>query len=207
MKNANAKLTPATSSAVPVMIVLGRDDAGRAHASWFDAGEAKLAAKAASMMGMHALIVASDEIRQLADKLPHGRVFASGRAFVPFVRASTYDKFAAHVPEAATAKPLRLVGGSGKDETEKGQDTKLSKNSAAASTGARGTLPADWSKLAVGHKVLASYEKDNGWWPAYITEEADDGMLVLRWEDDGDPTPLIRKREEIGLFHPNFAGN
>ncbi|MBC6718669.1 hypothetical protein H9Q09_21020 [Aurantimonas sp. DM33-3] len=202
MKNANAKLAPATSSAVPSMIVLGRDDAGKAHASWFDAGEAKLAAKAAAMMGMNALTVATDELRELAAVLPHGRVFASGRAFVPFVRASTYDKLAAHVPEGKTAKPLRLVGGSGKDETAKSPGPKL-----PAGAVVRGTLPEDWSKLAVGHKVLTSYEKDNGWWPAYITEEADDGMFVLRWEDEGDPTPLIRKREEIGLFHPNFAGN
>jgi hypothetical protein len=35
----------------PALVVFGRDEAGKAHASWFDQGDAKLAKKAAELMG------------------------------------------------------------------------------------------------------------------------------------------------------------
>ncbi len=50
-------------------------------------------------MGMSAVQVATDELRGLAGQLPHGRVFSSGRAFVPFVKGSLYDQLATHAPK------------------------------------------------------------------------------------------------------------
>src|SRR4051812_20984121 len=70
---------PKPSSAAPAIIVFGRDEAGKAHASWFDQSEAALAEKAADLMGLRVLRVQTDEHRVLAAQLPHGRVFASGR--------------------------------------------------------------------------------------------------------------------------------
>ena len=46
-------------------------------------------------MGMHVLRLETAEARELAAKLPQGRVFASGRAFVPFVKAGLYGSLAA----------------------------------------------------------------------------------------------------------------
>ncbi len=39
-------------------------------------------------MGLRLLPVQTDMERALAAKVPRGRVFASGRAFVPFIKAS-----------------------------------------------------------------------------------------------------------------------
>jgi hypothetical protein len=80
---ANAE-TPAATA----LIVFGRDNGGKPHASRFDASEAELAEKAAGLMGMQVLRPETGEQRALAAKLPKGRVFASGRAFVPFVKAA-----------------------------------------------------------------------------------------------------------------------
>src|SRR6476620_10331478 len=41
----------------PAVVVFGRDEAGKAHASWFDHGEAALAEKAAGLMGLRVLRV------------------------------------------------------------------------------------------------------------------------------------------------------
>ena len=43
------------ADALPALIVLGLDDSGKAHASWFDAAEADIARSAASFMGMRSL--------------------------------------------------------------------------------------------------------------------------------------------------------
>ena len=75
---------PEAGAPALALVVFGRDGIGRPHASVFDRSEADLAEKAAGLMGTRVLRVRTDEQRELAAKLPHGRLFASGRAFVPF---------------------------------------------------------------------------------------------------------------------------
>src|SRR5215217_6420515 len=62
----------------PCVVVFGRDEAGKPHASWFDAESAELAVKAADLMQMRILRVETEEQRDLARQLAPGRVFASG---------------------------------------------------------------------------------------------------------------------------------
>ena len=76
---------PEADASALALVVFGRDEAGKPHASAFDSSEAELAEKAAGLMGMRMLRIETDEQRDLAAKVPRGRVFASGRAFVPFV--------------------------------------------------------------------------------------------------------------------------
>ena len=77
------------------VVVFGRDEAGKPHASSLGTSEAELAEKAAGLMGMRVLRLTSDEERELAAKLPRGRVFGSGRAFVPFVKVGLFDRLEA----------------------------------------------------------------------------------------------------------------
>jgi len=70
----------ADDQAEPSLVVFGRDDAGKPRASWFDAGSADLATKAADLMNMRVLRIATEEQKGLAGQLARGRVFASGRA-------------------------------------------------------------------------------------------------------------------------------
>lgn len=83
------------------VIVFGLDNNDRPHASWFGDDDMVLARKAAEMMGMAAVDVTSDGLRQLAAQLPAGRVFASGRAFVPFVKGGLYSELVAQLPAGA----------------------------------------------------------------------------------------------------------
>jgi hypothetical protein len=77
------------------IVLFGLDDRGKPHASAFDAANAELAQKAAGLMGMRVLRPETDDQRALAAKLPRGRVFESGRAFVPFVKRPIYESLAA----------------------------------------------------------------------------------------------------------------
>src|SRR5215211_6247036 len=88
-----AQAIPAdTPAPEPAVVVFGRDEAGKPHASWFDAESAELAVKAAQLMQMRVLKVETEEQRAIARQLAPGRVFATGRAFMPFVRANLYSK-------------------------------------------------------------------------------------------------------------------
>src|SRR5215218_2621290 len=82
----------ANAQAEPSLVVFGRDDAGKPRASWFDAGSADLASKAADLMKMRVLKIKTDEQKAVARQLAPGRVFASGRAFTPFARATVFSQ-------------------------------------------------------------------------------------------------------------------
>jgi hypothetical protein len=94
----------------PALVVFGLDDTKRPHASAFVARQAELAEKAAGLMGMATLRPATDEQKALAAKLPRGRVFASGRAFVPFVRAGLYESIVAAIGGVPQTAPFGLYG-------------------------------------------------------------------------------------------------
>ena len=95
MSAATEAAKPGTDAATLAIVVFGRDDAGKPRAAAFDHSDAQLAEKAAGLMGMRVLRLEADKARELAGRLPRGRVFASGRAFVPFVKAGLYDALAA----------------------------------------------------------------------------------------------------------------
>src|SRR3954470_16537649 len=126
-------MTPAP--ATPALIVFGRTEPGKAHAAFFDRSEAALAEKAADFMSLRVLRVKTDEHRALATQLPHGSVFASGRAFVPFVKAALFLQLqtaAQAAADASRAKPTASAADS--SEAEKAP-TPESKRPAGAANG------------------------------------------------------------------------
>ena len=177
---ANETLT--ATAAEPALVVFGRDDANKAHASWFSAADAELAIKAAGMMGMRVLPVTTDEHRVAAAKLAAGRIFESGRGFVPFAKEAAYKALealdGAYAPPAPPEpEPEAFVAPS--------------------------CLPATWAALAVGAVVLASPGEDEGWWPSVVTEDRGEGLYVLRWVGfDNEPT-FVRRGDDLGLMPPS----
>ena len=56
------------------------------QASHFIDGEVPLARKAAALMGVSTLPLTTDAERELAAKVPRGRIFGTGKAFLPLSR-------------------------------------------------------------------------------------------------------------------------
>ncbi|MBV9828190.1 MAG: hypothetical protein JO001_21360 [Alphaproteobacteria bacterium] len=77
-------------------MVLGTDVEGKWHASRFDDSELALVRRAADLMGYYVVRVQTDnaELHALAEALPVGKIFASGKAFVPFVAGPVFQKLA-----------------------------------------------------------------------------------------------------------------
>ena len=77
---------------IPILIVLGVDIDGKPHASRFEAADAPLVTRAAELMSFHLIRVSPEkqDLYGIAEQLPFGKIFASGRAFVPFVARAVF---------------------------------------------------------------------------------------------------------------------
>ena len=203
------KSTPAapvskSAAAAPNVIIVGRDDRDKAHASWFPESSAAAAREAAERMSMHAIDVDKAN-RSLADKLPAGKLFESGLAFVPFVKREVHDALLAtvSVEERDRIEAARLSAAATKAAAR-------AEESVTAHTEAPpilpGSLPDDWSKIKVNSVVLASVERADGWWEALVIEDKGDELLVLNWRGYTDWEPFLRRRDQLALLPPSYTG-
>ncbi len=168
------------------LILYGRDDAGKPHASWFAEADAELATKAAGLMTMAVLPVTSDEARALALQLPAGRIFESGKGFVPFVKKVNFEALVAlgGEPPKPSAKP-KPAEPAGEVEAEVEALTHTS-------------VPTSWDEVAPGGLVLAP-NGDEAWYSAVVTEDRGDDVFILRWRGWPDEPPFVRRREHLAL--------
>jgi len=180
----------------PALVLLGRDDKGKPHASWFSCADAAGVERAASLMNFAAIPVDTEDLAKIAASLPPGKLFESGKAFVPFVKRETYELLAAHLDDefltATSARVAAAANEQGYAEASKGE--------------APAHLPDDWSKLAVGDRVLASDGPGDGWYEADVREILPDGKFRLAWRDWPEIAPFSREVTDIALLHPKHTG-
>lgn len=185
-----------TTAALPALVMLGLDDKGKPHASRFGLGDAEGVHRAASLMNFAVIQIDTDDLASIAATLPQGKLFESGKAFVPFVKRETFELLAAHLDDeflAATSARVAAAGG--------GQ------NYAEASKGeAPAHLPEDWSQLKAGNRVLASDGPGDGWYEADVREVLPDGKFRLQWCDWPEIAPFSRAVTDIALLHPKHIG-
>lgn len=192
---------PATSTVTPGLIVFGRDDKSRPHASRFAADEVEVAERAAALMGMHVLAVSKNEHQTLADGLPLGRVFDSGRAFVPFVKADLFDKLMAAAGLPNSPQSIRAAARpAGSPPTAKGDQ---GSSDAPGGAGGPHKPPCDWADIGIGSLVLATTGgPQEGWFEAVVMCTKADNHFELRWRDFPLDENISRHRRELALLHP-----
>jgi hypothetical protein len=181
------------------LVLLGRDEAGKPHASRFAPEDGPAARKAATIMGMATLEAEGDELAGLAAQLPTGKLFDSGRAFVPFVKGALYEQLHDHLPKKdreALAETMRI-------RREAAEAAKAD----ASAVPETFTLPEDWSKIIVGNLVLAYDGDDEAWFEAYVVEAKKEDQFLLRWRDYPDLANFIVRRNRIALLHPTYPVN
>ena len=111
--------TPATSTPAPV-VLFGIDSHGKPKGARFGRDHADLAIKAASQLQLRVLASNDPKVADLATQLPVGRVHATGRTFVPFIRRDLYDKLVAAAPNG-NAHPTSTLAGGGPGAAEWGR--------------------------------------------------------------------------------------
>ncbi|KQP94360.1 hypothetical protein ASF60_13020 [Methylobacterium sp. Leaf113] len=181
-----------TAAVSLALIVFGRDKDGKPHASAFAEADATLATKAADLMGMRTLAVETEEHRSIASQLPLGRVFASGKGFVPFVKKGLYERLSALAGPAITAAddtaPINA------DAVPEGDGCEASKSAEQR--------PVSWSEITAGSTVLVHGGGEDGWFEAEVVEAKADDLFTLRWRDWPELPILVRTRSHIALLNP-----
>ena len=173
--------TPAPISPLP-LVLFGIDSRGKPKAARFGKQHAGLALKAASQLHLNVLTGSDPTVVELASRLPVGRVHATGRTFVPFIRRDLYDKLvAAAAGDAATTQN----GSSGASGSTPG--------------GSAPRLPKTWQEIGMGDLVVANDSRDEGWYEAIVIH-VDGDMLTLRWRDY---QRLVRHRNRLALLYPD----
>jgi hypothetical protein len=144
------------------------------------------------------------EFAPIGMKLPVGRLYASGRAFIPPIRRDLYDKLFATKGKDA--------GFSRKGEADAAEDTA----SVVASSSQSGSppspkvtcvspvtsgLPRSWDSVGVGQMVLVQESPAEGWWEAVIVQREDE-VLTLRFRDYPKLPTFVRHISTIALVNP-----
>jgi hypothetical protein len=191
----------------PALVVFGRDATDKPHALSFTAGEADLATKAAELMGLRLLPVQTDLERALATKVPRGRVFATGRAFVPFIKATLFTELQAAALNSGV-KPLKLLIGpasTGASEPTPAAPATFAKPLKGNNI-APVKQPCGWADIRVGSIVLgAAPPRWTEWYECLVLAVEGEDHFTLRYCDWPKEPPFKRRRVELGLMHPVYT--
>jgi hypothetical protein len=178
------KVNHSTPTLAPV-VLFGIDSNGKPKAARFSKDHAGLAVKAASQLQLRVLASSDPKIAEIAARLPVGRVHATGKTLVPFIRRDLYDKLLAAAPNGNPTPPASGAGGS----------------DASKPSGDRPNLPKQWRDVTLGDLVVAQQTPDEGWYEA-IVAEANGDMLTLRWRDYPKERQIVRHRYQLALLYP-----
>lgn len=182
----SSNLLPTIATEKPSVILASIDGSGKARASTFPTSLRKAAAKAAELGGSTVIEVTSDAMLELALKLPKGKIYESGRAFVPFVKAKLFQSVAEHAPLIAQ-KPRGTTLPRGMTSEHKNIINQAK--------------PAgDRSKTEEGSMFLA--HDGEAWFEAVVVKVVDESTVSLRWRDYDEEPPFDMKLEQLGLLPP-----
>jgi hypothetical protein len=182
--------TSATSCPAPV-VLFGIDSHGKPKGARFGKDQADLAIKAANQLQLRVLASDDPKVADLATQLPVGRVHATGRTFVPFIRRDLYDKLVAAAPNG-NAHPT--------SPPESGSSGAAGAKPPGSSSP---NLPKTWQEIGVGDLVVAQQSPDDGWYEAVVAEVNSD-MLTVRWRDYPRERKIVRHRLRLGLLYPGL---
>ena len=169
------------------LVLFGIDSRGKPKAARFGKEHASLAMKAATQLQLNVLASSNPKIAEIAARLPVGRVHATGRMFVPFIRHDLYDKLVAAAANGNTPSASPPNGSSGASGSTPG--------------GSAPHLPQNWREIGVGDLVVTHEGPEEGWYEAIVVEAATD-MLTLRWRDYPRERRVVRHRLRLGLLYP-----
>ena len=201
LQTALALNPPATDPDVPAVVVFGLGADNKPRASWFAKEDGSAAKAAARMMEVRVLTMTSAEKTALALRVPKGRIFSSGKAFMPLIQREVYDGLNKLAP--AEKPKLKIVASSSGDgkagESSAKDDGKLSDAAKNAGT----SLPADWAHITGNSLVLAYSPDDEAWFEAVVVGAGMNGSFTLKWRDYPDEPTITCKRHELALMFPS----
>jgi hypothetical protein len=142
--------------------------------------------KAATQLQLNVLASKDPKVAEIAARLPVGRIHATGRMFVPFVRHELYDKLLAAAANGNPDPSSPPNGSSGASGSTPG--------------GSAPHLPPNWQSIGIGDLVVASQSQEDGWYEAIVVQQSGD-MFTVRWRDYPRERRIVRHRLRLGLLY------
>jgi hypothetical protein len=187
------------------LLVYGLDEAGKPKGARFPATETEKVLPVATAMKLQSSQACSDEIANLGMKLPVGRIYARGKAFIPNIKRDLYDKLLAAIgsrngghdhsqAEGTAASPATPNGGVAHAPIEAGPILP------PLASG----LPQNWESIAAGNMILVDAGSGEGWWEAIVISR-DDAILTLRYRDYPKVPKFERHISTVALINPRPA--
>lgn len=178
------------------LYVFGLDESGKPRGARFPQGLKDNIVSAATDMKFNVVHDHSAEFAALGQKLPVGRIYGSGKSFIPNIRRDLYDKL-----KAAQERPNEAI--------EKGVYVNIASGNAGSTTvanfpetAAAPTLPRTWTEIRVGDLVIAQSSHIEGWWEAVVAERGANDILTLRWRDYPAEGTVQRHLGGVALINP-----
>ena len=153
--------------------------------------------KAAMDLGCRFVIDAPPAFAGLGVKLPMGRIYSSGKAFVPAIRRDLYDKLVEAGRDISKGAVVDNAP-NGADHDESGSKP------ATASAAAQLVLPRSWDSIGAGHLVIALDNPSDGYWPAVVLSR-DENVLTMKWRDYPKQPSFIRHVNDVALVNPGLT--
>lgn len=175
------------------LFVVGLDLDNKPRGGRFDSIDDRIV-NVALDLGLAAVIKPSSEFNQAAQKLPAGRLYASGKAFIPAIKEALLTELMTVLRKPGDAsEAYRLEN----RPTKKDGGTPVVQCKSPITSG----LPKSWQEIDVGHMVLAHEGYEDGWWEAVVVKREDD-ILTLRYRDAPKLPTFVRHLNTVALVNP-----
>jgi hypothetical protein len=172
---APAKKVAPAKPAGKTYVIFGTDEYSKPRGARFATESPGLLAEAAQALRLRLVEVeaANEELAEVAAKLPAGRLHASGKGMVPYIKGELYYEL---LPAA--------LGGLWPQQNP---------------DPAAEDLPRTWDEVAPGHVVIARETLEFGWWEAVVIERNGD-LVTVRYRDYPHFPPQVRHRSFVALI-------
>jgi hypothetical protein len=187
------------------LFVYGLDEAGKPKGARFPANETEKVLPVATAMKLQSSQACSEEVANLGMKLPVGRIYARGKAFIPNIKRDLYDKLLAAIGSCNKGHDHSQVEGTAASSATPGSDVAHAPTEAGVILPPLASgLPQNWESIAAGNMILIDAGPGEGWWEAIVISR-DDAILTLRYRDYPKAPKFERHVSTVALINPRPA--
>jgi hypothetical protein len=189
------------------LLVYGLDEAGKPKGARFPASERETVLPIVTAMKLEYSQPSSNEVASLGMKLPVGRIYARGKAFIPNIKRDLYDKLlavAASCEEEQDGLQSERTAATMAEPEGNSGSVKTPTTAPAILPPLTSGLPQNWESIAVGNMVLADEGPGEGYWQAIVISR-DGDIVTLRYRDYPKVPQFDRHISTIGLINPRPA--
>jgi hypothetical protein len=187
------------------LFVYGLDEAGKPKGARFPATETEKVLPVATAMKLQSSQACSEEIANLGMKLPVGRIYARGQAFIPNIKRDLYDKLLAAIGSCKEGHDHSQVEGAATSSATPGDAVAHAPTEAGAILPPLASgPPQNWESIATGNMILIDAGPSEGWWEAIVISR-DDAILTLRYRDYPKVPKFERHVSTVALINPRPA--